>query len=81
MKKFNKLLFITTSSLSTNPRLVKELSLASNLKDIKVIAFKIGGWAHEEDNKIINKLSVASIKLITATRNPLLPWFFSTVIQ
>jgi len=38
------MLFITTPSLSTNPRLVKELNLVANREKVEVIAFNIGGW-------------------------------------
>lgn len=75
------MLFITTSSLSTNPRLVKELSVAATKANIKVIAFNIGGWADEEDKNIINQFKGISYKFISATRYPLLPWLFSSIIQ
>lgn len=75
------MLFITTSSLSTNPRLVKELSLIANKKNIKVIAFNIGGWTIEEDKKIIDGLDGSSVNLISATRKPFFQWLFSTIIQ
>lgn len=74
------MLFLTTSSLSTNPRLVKEINLIKE-KSFKVIAFKYGDWTLVEDNRIIQKLNSASVKLISATRNPFLPWLFSTLIQ
>ncbi len=44
MKRLNRYLLITTASLSTNPRLVKELSLVAKKEKVKVIAFNIGGW-------------------------------------
>lgn len=81
MTKKIKLLFITTSSLSTNPRLVKELRLVTKIEKVKVIAFNIGGWTVDEDKRIIKKLNNVNVKLISATRKPLIQWLFSTLIQ
>lgn len=81
MKNLTRILFITTSSLSTNPRLVKELNLAVDKANLKVIALNIGGWSDEEGKKIIQKLNGLAVKLISATRSPLLPWLFATLFQ
>lgn len=81
MNKKIKLLFITTSSLSTNPRLLKELCLVANKEKVKVIAFSIGGWTVNEDKTIIKNLNGVNFQLISATRNPFIQWLFSTLVQ
>jgi glycosyltransferase involved in cell wall biosynthesis len=81
MNKKIKLLFITTSSLSTNPRLVKELCLVANKAKVEVIAFNIGGWTVNGYKTIIKNLIGVNVQLISATRNPFIPWLFSTLVQ
>lgn len=81
MNNIMNFIFITTSSLSTNPRLVKELSLVTKIEKVKVIAFSIGGWTVDEDKSIIKNLNGVNVKLISATRKPLIQWLFSTLIQ
>lgn len=79
--ELNSHLFLTTASLSTNPRLVKELYLIKQNSRVAVIAISIGDWTIEQDKKILNKLGAAAIKLIPAIRTPFLPWFFATIAQ
>lgn len=81
MKRLNRYLLITTSSLSTNPRLVKELNLVANREKVKVIAFNIGSWTVDEDKRIIKNLNGVNVQLISATRRPFIQWLFATIVQ
>ena len=77
-----RLLFITTSNLATNPRLVKELHLASSLKfDIDVIQFNLDNWSHSYTQQIKGNFSKVNFIDIEAGRNPYIPWLMSTVLE
>jgi hypothetical protein len=77
-----KLLFITTSNLATNPRLVKELSLATSLKfDIEVIQFNIDNWSHSYTLQIKSKFPNVNFIEIEAGRKPLFPWLLSSFLE
>lgn len=76
-----KILFLTTHNLATNPRLVKEIHLAAGEGHVvEVMAFEYSNWSKEINDTIIAGLkNKATIHLISAERNPFLPWLFSTV--
>lgn len=76
----NKMLFVTTANLSTNPRLLKEIRAAIPFYHVKVIAFEIGNWSDDNDRLILNDLKI-DITYISATRNPFLPWLFSSLLS
>jgi len=76
-----KILFITTSNLSTNPRLLKEIKLALNNEiEPHFIGFNIGGWSSPMEKQINNELNIKTTYL-SALRKPFLPWFISSIIQ
>ena len=77
-----KILFITTSDLATNPRLVKEIELASeNNFEISVVYFKIKGWSNSLTNQYVQNNRHIKFLEISATRNPFLPWLFSSLTE
>jgi glycosyltransferase involved in cell wall biosynthesis len=75
-------LFISTSNLASNPRLLKELGLAMNYFDeIEVIQFSLGGWSDRITEKLKRDFPVISFVELSATRKPILPWALSTLQQ
>jgi glycosyltransferase involved in cell wall biosynthesis len=75
-------LFISTSNLASNPRLLKELGLAMNYFDeIEVIQFSLGGWSDRITEKLKRDFPVISFVELSATRKPILPWALSTIQQ
>lgn len=77
-----RLLFITTSNLATNPRLVKELYLASSLKfDIDVIQFNLDNWSHFYTQQIKGNLPKVNFIEIEAGRRPFIPWLVSSFLE
>ncbi|MBX2959500.1 MAG: hypothetical protein KF732_06035 [Flavobacteriales bacterium] len=79
--EIKRILFITTTNLFSNPRLVKELSYFSNKGySIKVICFKIG-TGDTESTIIEKKLSNVEFVHLSALQSPFLPWFISSSIQ
>ena len=76
-----RILFITTSNLTTNPRLLKELRTLSLQNDCIFVGFSLGNWSDQyEAHQLTADHRVKSIYL-SATRSPFLPWFWSTLTQ
>lgn len=83
MKKKLSILFLTTSNLATNPRLVKEIELAIQLGyHVSVICFSFNNWSRGLNDQIIDGFA-SSIKLkeIPAGKNPFIPWLLSSFFQ
>ncbi|SFV31379.1 glycosyltransferase family protein [Thermoflavifilum thermophilum] len=76
-----RVLILTTASLSTNPRLVKELYILHLQHSVQVIVFGIGGWADAVDEQFLEVFQQKQVIRLSANRKPLLPWLFSTVVQ
>jgi glycosyltransferase involved in cell wall biosynthesis len=77
----NKILFITTTSLSTNPRLLKELYLTIKMGvDVEVICFKLGNWSDKTDLEHIKNLGNVKVHFLSAGKKPMLAWLTSTII-
>lgn len=75
-----KILFVTTSSLATNPRLIKEMETLLSMADITCLAFSIGGWSNEVDEKIKRTLPRIRFIQLSAGRTPFYNWLKSTLI-
>jgi hypothetical protein len=77
-----KILFITTSDLVTNPRLVKELELANeNNFEISVFYCSINGWSKPLTDEFILSNKHITFYEVSATRKPFFPWFISSVLE
>lgn len=77
-----QLLFLTSTNLASNPRLVKELQLAlTQGYKASVVEFRLGNWSDSMTDEL--KLQFAGVKFteLSALRKPFLPWFMSTVTQ
>lgn len=83
MNQGKNILFLTTSNLVTNPRLVKEMDLAIELGyRVSVISFSFENWSTALNEKIKERFgSSIELKEIPAGRKPLFPWLLSTVFQ
>jgi len=78
MKHF---LFITTTNLSTNPRLLKELKLASeNDYRCTFIGFKLGNWSDKTEREHLKQLNGVKAIYFSALREPFLNWLFATMV-
>ncbi len=77
-----KVLFITTSNLATNPRLVKEIELASSIGfDIELIQFNLKNWSDKLTKQILTSYPKIIQIEIPAGRKPFFAWFFSSVLE
>jgi hypothetical protein len=77
-----KFLFITSSNIACNPRLLKELQLAIQLGKIcTVIQFKLGNWSDSKTNQL--KKSLQNVRFIefSALRTPFFNWLYTSLIE
>jgi hypothetical protein len=77
-----KILFITTSNLTTNPRLLKEVKLAldSGLAPT-VVLFDFDNWSAEIEKELRASLPGVKFLSITATRKAFRSWALATGLQ
>lgn len=78
-----KVSFITTSSLATNPRLVKEVIVAQDIfNEVEVVCFHLGNWSDHLDSKVslLFKKHV-HVTSISAVRKPFVPWFITSLTE
>lgn len=76
------ILFITSTNLAANPRLVKELKLAtSNGFRCTVIQFHLGNWSDKLTQQL--KLEFHNVKFIelSALRTPFVTWVWSSFLE
>ncbi len=77
------IVFITTSNLATNPRLVKEIELSISLNfSTTVFCFHFSNWS-ESLNLDIKKRLEKSVEFVelSANRFPFFPWLLSSLFQ
>jgi hypothetical protein len=75
------ILFITTTNLSTNPRLLKELKLAFKAGfDVKLIAFQLGGWSDITEKEHLNELKGINAHYLPAQKKTFLNWAITNFI-
>jgi hypothetical protein len=76
------ILFITSTNLAANPRLVKELRLAvQNNFTCTVIQFCLGNWSDVMTDTLEKEFSSVHFIRLSALRTPFLPWFLTTSLQ
>lgn len=76
------ILFVTTSNITMNPRLGKELKLALALGyDATVVCFKFDNWSEKFDQDFFAENPTIQVTKISAGRHPFLPWFCSSLFQ
>ncbi|MEQ8552214.1 MAG: hypothetical protein RIC06_20970 [Cyclobacteriaceae bacterium] len=76
-----RILFITTSNLTTNPRLLKELRVLSLENECIFIGFRLGNWSDQYEQQQLSAEHNVKTIYLSATRSPFIPWLFSTVAQ
>jgi hypothetical protein len=78
-----KISFLTTSSLATNPRLVKEVLVAQDIfAEVEVICFQLGNWSDVLDEKV--KLTFkkhVNVVSLSALNRPFIPWFLASLSE
>lgn len=76
------ILFLTSTNLAANPRLLKELQLATaNGFSATVVQFTVGNWSDRMTQELQQQFSEVTFVQLSALRKPLLPWLLSTVLH
>lgn len=76
------ILFITTTNLTTNPRLLKEVKIALGQGfHTTVILFDFKNWSSDLEKSLADTLAGAKLIYISAARVPFWNWFASTLVQ
>lgn len=76
------ILFVTTSNLTTNPRLVKELNLAkSKGYTSDVVIFNLDNWSSDFESELRKQYDGVSFYSINAGRKPFSAWLFSSIFE
>ena len=76
------IVFVTSTSLATNPRCVKEIQLAlEHGYNVKVLACTIGGWSVTNEKLLQQSLTEAEIRYADLTRARKWNWLYSSFIE
>jgi hypothetical protein len=76
------ILFLTSTNLAANPRLLKELKLATaNGYSATVIQFSVGNWSDGMTNELQQQFTGTEFIQLSALRKPFRSWMLSTVLQ
>ncbi|NJO88494.1 MAG: hypothetical protein HC831_05655 [Chloroflexia bacterium] len=76
-----KLLFVTTTNLSTNPRLLKELKLASeNGYECTFIGFKLGNWSDKTEQEHSKSFDKVKSIYLSAHKESFIDWIVATLV-
>lgn len=76
------ILFLTSTNLAANPRLMKELKLArANGYSATVIQFSVGNWSDGMTNELQQQFTAVKFIQLSALRKPFFSWMLSTVLQ
>ncbi len=83
MKQEPHIVFVTTSNLATNPRLVKEVELAVSLSyKVSIIDFHFRNWSLSLNNEIMKRLdNHVNVIEVSAERQSFFPWVYSSILQ
>jgi hypothetical protein len=82
LEKPVKILFITTTNLASNPRLLKELNIAqSSGFDCTVIQFCLGNWSDLKTEDLINDFPNVKFVFLSALRKPFTDWAISSLLE
>ncbi len=77
-----KLLFLSAFNLTTNPRLTKELQLATELGyTVDFVGIDLGGWSAHIDRQLIPQLQAHKMTFLPVTRSHPIRWFMWTAAE
>jgi glycosyltransferase involved in cell wall biosynthesis len=76
-----RILFISTTNLASNPRVLKEIKLALPTYDVTFLGFTLGNWSDALEQKITAEIPSVQTIYLSASRDPFLDWFFSSLLE
>lgn len=78
----NRMLFLTTLNLASNPRLVKEIRLALHLKkQVTVICFRFNNWSSEINDKLLSEFQTVRFIQIDGEKSSYFSWLTSAISE
>ena len=78
----NRMLFLTTLNLASNPRLVKEIRLALHLKKkVTVICFRFNNWSSEINDKLLSEFQSVRFIQIDGEKSSYFSWLTSAISE
>ncbi|MER2998315.1 hypothetical protein [Pontibacter populi] len=75
------ILFITSNSLATNPRLVKEIDLARHRYKCTVVSFQLNSWSDKIDDEIALKYPEVSFLFVSGGKQQYVQWLISSMLE
>lgn len=75
------ILFLTTSNLTTNPRLLKELEFLNDDYNCTFYGFHLSNWSDKYEAKQTDKFPFVTFRYLSAGRSPFVPWLLSTMAE
>jgi hypothetical protein len=77
-----KILFLTSTNLSCNPRLLKELRLAVSLNYCcTVVAFNLHNWTKTKEEELNNEFKQVAFHYLETTKKDFYNWLLSSCIE
>lgn len=77
-----KILFLTSTNLASNPRLLKELQLVVSAGfDATVMQFRLGNWSDSMTDELKQQFQRVRFVELSALRRPFIPWFVSSLLE
>jgi len=77
-----KVLFITSTNLAANPRLLKELRLMLEQEYVAtVILFQLGNQIEKRDKELRTSFHEVRFIQLSALRTPIIPWLWSSLLE
>ncbi len=81
MDKKKSILFITSTNLATNPRLLKEMHTLKDEYELTYLGMQLGGWSDEETLRLQDDFRNHSFYLVNITRQNKKAWLVSTLVE
>lgn len=72
--KTNHILFLSSSNLPTNPRLLKEIDLQGKRGKLTVVLFRLGNWSDAQNQKLMDERAHIRFITLDATRSRFFIW-------
>lgn len=77
-----RILFVSSVNLTTNPRIYKEIVLATSLGyDVSFVGFKLGNWSDAKDASAREAFPNMNIHYLDATRKHYFQWLYYSVVN
>jgi hypothetical protein len=80
-ESMKNIILLSSNSLATNPRLVKELVLARKSYHCTVVYFDLSNWSSSIDSDIRASFPDVEFKALPASKDDFFTWIFSSAVE